>query len=96
MENKDNEAYKRAEKIVEEKIGFYIHIVTFIVVNIVLIVINVVTSPEYFWFIWPLLGWGIGLVFHGLNVFVVYKGSSITEKMIKKEMDKESSRRNEY
>ena len=27
----------------------------------------------YFWAIWPIIGWGTGVVFHGLGVFVFGK-----------------------
>jgi transcriptional regulator with XRE-family HTH domain len=34
-------------------------LIIFIAVNIMLFIINITTSPEYLWFIYPLLGWGI-------------------------------------
>ena len=86
MENQ--EGYKKAKKRVEAKIGFYIHFVVYVGVNILLVLINLLTSPQYLWFKWPLMGWGIGLLFHGLGVFVFSKGESIKERMIEKEMKK--------
>ncbi|MCI5137393.1 MAG: hypothetical protein D3922_03020 [Candidatus Electrothrix sp. AR1] len=88
MENQ--EAYQRAKKRVEAKFGLYIHLSVYIAVNILLIVINVSTSPEHFWFIWPLIGWGIGVVFHALKVFVFSGGSTLKERMLAKEMEKEA------
>jgi hypothetical protein len=87
MENQD--AYHEARQRVAAKIGFYIHLVVYVCVNIVLIVINFATSSDYLWFKWPLLGWGIGILFHALSVFVFPKGSTITGRMIEKEMKKE-------
>lgn len=49
--------------------GFYLHIVKYVVVIALLSIINLVTSPHYFWAIWPALGWGIGLIGHGLTTF---------------------------
>ncbi|OXB02181.1 histidine kinase [Flavobacterium oncorhynchi] len=63
------ERYYQAQKKVKEIRGFYEHLTVFIFVTIVLVVINLVTSPEYLWFIWCIGGWGIGVVFHGLKVF---------------------------
>lgn len=37
----------------------------YIAVNLVLIAIWAATGAGYFWPIWPLLGWGIGLATHG-------------------------------
>ena len=88
MENQ--EAYERAKKKVEAKLGFYIHLAAYIVVNILLIIINLSTSPGYLWFKWPLLGWGIGIVFHALGAFVFSGGSIIKERMIEKEIEKQA------
>ena len=88
MENQ--EAYERAKKRVEAKIGFYIHLSVYIAVNILLIIVNISTSPQYLWFKWPLIGWGIGVVSHALGVFVFTSGSAIKEQMIEKEMRKEA------
>ena len=88
MENQ--EAYQKAKKRVEAKIGFYIHLAVYVGVNILLIIINLVTSSEYLWFKWPLIGWGIGLFFHALGVFAFTGRSSIKERMIEKEMEKET------
>ena len=91
MEN--HEAYKRAKKRVEAKLGFYIHLAVYIVVNILLIIINLSTSTEYLWFKWPLIGWGIGVFFHGIGTFFFSGRSVIKERMIEKEMKKEAIKR---
>ena len=90
MENQ--EAYKKAKKRVEAKMGFYIHLAVYVGVNVLLIVINLATSPQYVWFKWPLLGWGIGLFFHGMSIFVFSgrKFKGIKENMIQEEMKRQS------
>ena len=90
MDNEDQEAYLKARKRVEAKIGFYIHLVCYAGVNTLLIIINLTTSTRYLWFKWPLIGWGIGVLFHGLGVFALTKGLSIKERMIEKEMKRET------
>ena len=67
MNNKAD--FVRAKKVVNARIGFYIHLTAFLVVNASLIVINLVTSSGHLWFQWPLLGWGIGIVAHALVTF---------------------------
>ncbi len=84
------EAYQRAKKRVEANFGFYIHLTVYIAVSFLLIIINLNTSAEHLWFKWPLIGWGIGVLFHALGVFVFPKKSAVTEKMIQKEMEKEA------
>jgi hypothetical protein len=86
----DQEAYEKARKKVEAKIGFYIHLVVYTGVNILLIIINIVTSTQYLWFKWPLIGWGIGLFFHAFGVFAFSKGLSLKERMIEKELKKKT------
>ncbi len=90
MENR--EAYERAKKRVEAKIGFYIHLAVYVGVNVLLIVINLTTSPQYLWFPWPLFGWGIGVFFHGMSIFVFSgrKFREVKERMIEEEIKKAS------
>ena len=88
MENQ--EAYLRAKKRVEVKFGFYIHLAIYIAVNTLLIAINLSTYSQYLWFKWPLIGWGIGVLFHALGVFVFSGQSGIKERMIEREMRKEA------
>ena len=85
---KDQEVVQRIEKRVEEKLGFYIHLATYILVNGLLIAINLSTAPGTYWFIWPLIGWGIGVLFHGLRVLVFGSGSAFRERMIDAERRK--------
>lgn len=94
----DQEAYVKAKRKVEAKIGFYTHLAVYVGVNILLIIINLLTSSEYLWFKWPLMGWSIGLFFHGLGAFCFVKGSSaikgstMKERMIEKEMKREADK----
>jgi Na+/citrate or Na+/malate symporter len=86
MENQ--ELYQKAQKRVEAKIGFYLHLTVYVVVNILLIVVNLTTSTKYLWFKWPLIIWGLGLLFHSIGVRFSSAGYSIKERMIEKEMRK--------
>jgi hypothetical protein len=48
--------------------GFYTHLGTYLFVNLLLFVVDVVTGSGW-WFYWPLLGWGIALAAHAYRVF---------------------------
>ena len=50
-----------------------------------LIAINLATAPPL-WFWWPMLGWGIGVFFHGLAVFAFSENAPMMKQMIEKEM----------
>jgi hypothetical protein len=74
MEEKLNEElYKMARERVEAEMGFYVHLFFYLLVNLFLFVINlwvnILASRRIWWFFWPLLGWGIGLLAHFLFVF---------------------------
>ncbi len=84
------EAYKRAQKRVADKVGFYIHFAIYLIVSIMLISVNLNSSSEYLWFKWPVMGWGIGILFHAMGVYVFYGKSLITRRMIEKEMEREA------
>lgn len=62
-------AYLRAQRKVKKLKGFYGSLIAYLVVNTGLAAINLLTSPQYLWFVWPLLGWGIGLTFQALATF---------------------------
>ena len=52
---------ERADKA---KSKLTVHAVTYAVVNTLLLLTNVITSPGFLWFLFPLSGWGIGLLHH--------------------------------
>tara|TARA_R110000868_G_scaffold51116_12_gene162431 strand:+ start:2637 stop:2960 length:324 start_codon:yes stop_codon:yes gene_type:complete len=93
MENnyKNEERYFKAKKEVDKIKGFYGNLVSYIIVNIGLLILNLVTSPDYLWFFWPLLGWGVGVFFHGMKVFnyMPFLGKDWEEQKIKEFMEKE-------
>jgi hypothetical protein len=87
-----HEAYEKAKRRVEAKIGFYIHVAVYAGVNLLLLIINLTTSPRHLWFKWPLIGWGIGLLFHGIGISLHSRGLAFKEKMIERELKKEVNR----
>jgi 2TM domain len=87
------EAYKLARKRVEARMGFYGNLSSYIVVNALLMGVYFFTGPlpgyyTYPWFIWVMMAWGVGLVFHFLGVFVFGSLDSPErrQKMIQEEM----------
>ena len=67
----EEQIYEEAKKRVRAKKDFYVHLAVYLVINAFIFGIWLVTTPGGFpWFFFPLGGWGIGLIFHGLDVFV--------------------------
>lgn len=92
----ENERYERAAKRVKRIKGFYTHLVVYIVINIAIILINFQNhDSDGNYFIWmnfsTLIFWGIGLLAHGLSVFLpgMILGKDWEERKIKELMDKE-------
>lgn len=80
----DAELRAKAEKIANEKVGFYIHFAVYLAVNAFFAVIWVATSEgelEFPWFIFMTAAWGIGIVAHFVGVFAgVAKIDSMAQK----------------
>ena len=68
------------------KLSFLFHLAVYGIVNALLITINLTTSPEYYWFKWPLMGWGIGILFHAAATFLFFGGSRLKEWMVQREL----------
>lgn len=82
---RENEMTNEADKIyadeeiviqqVKEIKGFYTHLVQFVVIVSALAFINHMTSPGHYWVIWVIwviVGWGAGIIAHGLTAFEVF------------------------
>ena len=69
----DEELMKLAQRRVKQKQQFKLHLIVYILVNVLLVIIFFTTasySPgKDFWPRWPIFGWGIGVIFHGVAVF---------------------------
>jgi len=91
MEGVDERDYQRAQKRVHAVRGFWGHFITYIVVNIILFIINLVRSPGDWWFYWVIIGWGIAIVINALSVFAFgkFQGKKWEEAKIKEILDKE-------
>ena len=84
---KEEKKVRQNEKL---KIEFRIHIAVYFAVNILLAIINLTLTPEYLWVVWPVMGWGLGIIIQGINVHFS-TNSNFRERMIEKEMEKQKN-----
>ena len=88
----NDEKYEKAKKRVKELKGFYSNLVTYITINVILIIINLVTSPGSLWFYWVSIFWGVAILIHASKIFILkgkFFGKDWEEKKIKEIMEKD-------
>ena len=77
---------ERAVKRLKKRRDFYGHLLVYTLVNTFLVVIWAVTdSGGFFWPIFPIVGWGIGVI---MNAWDVYRGEDFSEEQIQHEMER--------
>lgn len=79
---------KRAFEYVQNVKGFYGHLVAYVLVTIGLFILNLIIEPDYIWAIWPAIGWGIGVLTHGLRAFDIIRlfGPEWEKKQVEKRL----------
>ena len=82
-----NQKYEQAKKIAMTKLDFIRHAIIYVLIMILLAVVNNTTFSSYQWWIWPAIGWGIGIISHFMQAFVFQSGI-FTKKMIQNEMER--------
>ena len=98
MNTQDEIKYQEALKRVKKIKGFYTHAIVYVIINIMIAIINIQNLNEgetYFQFknFMTAFFWGIGLLAHGLSVFVPnwIMGQNWEDRKIKEFMEKEKS-----
>ncbi|GAB3725051.1 2TM domain-containing protein [Flavobacterium koreense] len=91
----ENTSYLRAKERVEKIKGFYGNLASYCVVIPILIIINLTTNSNGFqWFWFPMLGWGLGVLFHAFETFGY--GKSWEEKKIQEILNKQNNTNNKW
>jgi hypothetical protein len=70
---------------VKKRQDFRAHVLAYVLVNAFLVGIWAVTGASFFWPIFPILGWGIGVAF---NAWDVYGRKPLSEADIQAEMQR--------
>lgn len=84
----EDKRYEKAKERVEAIKGFYANIIAYCIIIPMLIVLNYNTT-SFPWAIFPTLGWGFGVVVHGMEAFGYNPlwGKSWEERKLKEYMD---------
>ncbi len=83
MSNQSYEAARKAaEKRIKNRLEFYQHIAAYIIINAML----AIAFRDQWWIVFPIFGWGLGIIIHGLEVFL--DDPLRRERAIEREMKK--------
>lgn len=85
-ETRSDEQQLRQEALLrlKKKRDFQGHLMAYVMVNAFIVVIWMATSGGFFWPVFPIIGWGIGLIFHAWDVY----GGEPTEADVEREMQR--------
>ncbi|WP_298764505.1 2TM domain-containing protein [uncultured Polaribacter sp.] len=94
-EDLENSKYAKAIEKVERLKEFYQNLVSYCLVIPFLIFINLRFSPGFYWFWFPLFGWGIGLTFHFLEInnYNLFLGKNWEDRKIRELMEEENKQK---
>lgn len=82
----DQDLRRIAKKRVGIKLGFYTHLLVFVLVNSGLYLLSQTTGNGR-WHHFPLFGWGLGLAIHGLVTVISLQGTGLKERMLAAEIE---------
>jgi hypothetical protein len=57
---------QQLRQLAHKRVDFRRHLTVYLIINSVLWLLWYITGHRYPWPIWPMAGWGVGLVFHYL------------------------------
>lgn len=81
----EEEIREQALARLKKKRDFRSHLFMYVAVNAMLVAIWAITGADFFWPIFPILGWGIGVA---ANAWDVYGRKPISEDEIRREADR--------
>lgn len=82
------EIERLAHKRAGAKLGWYVHAMVYVTVNLFIFAISRYGFGTRPWSVYPLLGWGLGLALHGVSVFVLGSGGGLREHLVQRERER--------
>ncbi len=78
---------REARQILKRR-AFYLHLSIYVAVQLMLIAIWALAGGGFPWFLFPLMGWGIGVVAHGATAFLLAHPDDIVLQREQKRLSK--------
>lgn len=82
----DEALERHARRRAGARMGWYIHALVFLVVNAMLAALSFSSGRQ--WAIYPALGWGLGLLLHGVGVWFALGGGGLQERLVAEERER--------
>ncbi len=83
----DDDIASRARRRVGAKVGFYVHVLVYVLVNLGLLALNELLGGHR-WSVWPAWGWGLGLAIHGVVTRLSLQGGGWRDRMLAQEIER--------
>lgn len=80
----------RAIRQLKKRRDFGAHLLVYVLVNTAVVVVWAVTSNGFFWPVFPIVFWGVGVV---MNAWDVWHGDSFSEAQIAREVERQRPQR---
>jgi hypothetical protein len=74
---------KNAEKLDQARGGLLVHATVYVSVNVLLVIVWALTWTGFPWFVFPILGWGIGLSAHAAS----YRAQLSSQRRLEKKFN---------
>lgn len=75
---------QQARRRAGAKLSWYLHASVYVLVNLGLMALSL--SRGKHWAIYPALGWGLGLLLHGMAVWLCPPGSPFWQRLVQREL----------
>ena len=92
----ERKAYERARRRASREAGFYVHLMWYGIVIGSFMIVNLIVSPSFEWWVFPALGWGVGLASHFGGVYGWrWIHERVFEPAVQREVQREVTREKE-
>lgn len=94
----EKKKYEQAKKKAKNIRAFYCNLMCYCIVIPILIFVNLSYVPEFQWFWFSMLGWGTGLLAHGMEAFQVnpFFPKHWEERKLKQFIEEERQKQNKF
>ncbi len=84
----EEELRAKAEKKVKARVVMLRHAGVYVIMNLFFVAVWALTGNGYPWFLWSVIGWGLGLALHALGYFLGSRSEAVMHKLVEREMEK--------